>query len=524
MSAEKFYITTAISYVNDVPHLGHVFEAVGTDVQARYQRMLGKDVFFLTGTDEHGQKNAAVALAKGIAPQEHVDTIAAEFKRVWDLLEISYTEFIRTTDPRHHEAAAQLWKRALANGDIYLGKYEGWYDVKEESFITETELKARGIEPDGKNIRRMSEDAYFFRLEKYRLKVREYVEANPGFVQPESRRNEVLGSFLANELPDLCVSRTSLTWGIPVPDAPGHVMYVWFDALTNYITGIGFGDPAREADWKKWWPCDVHVLGKDILKFHAVIWPAMLFSAGIEPPKAVFGHGFINVMRKDAAEVEKMSKSAGNAINPLDYISTVGVEPLRYFLMREINYGNDGLFNEGSLKERYTADLANTLGNLLSRTTGMVERYLEGNARRTRPEEWTDAERAIVTLFNETVTEYERAMPAFEYHVALAKVWEFLTLLNKSITDVKPWDLAKDMAANGERLRVFLCVIIEGLAATASFIEPFMPQTSLRMRESLGAAQGPPAWKDAREWGGCFDTLNMKKSEPLFPRFEEKPT
>ncbi len=521
MAGERFYITTAISYVNAPPHLGHAFEAVGADVQARYQRLLGRRVFFLTGTDEHGQKNAQVAASKGVTPQQHVDEVAAEFRRVWRELAISHDDFIRTTEPRHHRASQLLWDTVARNGDIYLGKYEGWYDVKEESFITESEMRVQGLEPDGKRIRRMAEDAYFFRLEKYRPRVKEFLEANPGFVAPEFRRNEVLHSFLASELPDLCVSRTSINWGIPVAGAPGHVMYVWFDALTNYITGIGYGDPERADSFRDWWPADVHVIGKDILKFHALVWPAMLMAAGIEPPRSVFGHGFVNVLRREpgAGEVaEKMSKSAGNAIGPMEFAAQIGVEPLRYFLMREISFGADGLFSESSMRDRYTSDLANTLGNLLSRTTGMVERYLGGAVRRTTAGERTAVENALLADFEATMAEYERAMPAFEYHLALSRAWEFLNLMNKAITDVKPWDLAKD-PAQGERLRVFLSSIVEGLAVSASLVEPFMPGTAVRMREALGIPHRP-AWGDVRRWGGIFESVTMRKADPLFPRLE----
>ncbi|MDX2177349.1 MAG: methionine--tRNA ligase [Candidatus Sumerlaeia bacterium] len=521
----RYYITTPLYYVNDVPHLGHAFEVVGIDVQARFRRLLGHPVHLLTGTDEHGQKNAAVAAARGIHPRQHVDEIAAEFRRVWDLLLISYDDFIRTTEPRHHRASHQLWRAAQAAGDIYLGSYEGWYDVKEEAFITETEMKAQGLEPDGKRIRRVSEESYFFRLEKYRLRVREHIEANPGFVLPEMRRNEVLNSFLANPLPDLSISRTSLEWGIPVPGDERHVMYVWFDALTNYATGVGYGDPEQAERFAEWWPADCHVIGKDILKFHAVIWPAMLMSAGVEPPRQVFGHGFINVLRRDAeggAASEKMSKSAGNSVNPLDYVKQVGVEPLRYFLMREMNYGGDGVFNEEALAERHTADLANSLGNLVSRTTGMAERYLGGAVRRTTDAERGAIEREIAAAWDATAEEYLRAMPAFEYHTALARLWEFYAVLNGAINRVEPWALAKK-PEEAERLRVFLCAVLEGIAHSSVLLDPFMPGTARRIRAALGMPEDTPAWDDARRWGGLFETLQVKKAEPLFPRLEQEP-
>lgn len=520
MSLGRYYITTPLYYVNDVPHLGHAFEVIGIDVQARYRRLIGHEVFFLSGTDEHGQKIAGTAEAKGLSPQEFTDRITAEFLRVWDLLGISHDDFIRTTEPRHHRAVHHLWRVVRDTGDIYLGKYEGWYDVKEEAFITESEMREKGLEPDGVRIRRMSEDAYFFKLEKYRERVRAFIEANPDFVQPESRRNEVLNSFLANPIPDLCVSRTSITWGIPVPEAPGHVVYVWFDALTNYASAVGLGDPAQADRFAKWWPADMHVIGKDILKFHCVIWPAMLLAAGMEPPRHVFGHGFITILNKadGGEEGVKMSKSLGNAVNPLAYVERFGAEPLRYFLMREMNYGGDGSFSDEAMENRYNGDLANNLGNLLSRTAGMVEKYLAGKASRTADADRTIMERTIVASWEDTVKEYEAAMPAFEYHRALARIFEFVDLLNRSINDAAPWALAKD-PANEDRLRIFLSTVIEGLAHVSVLLEPFMPDTSERMRATLGIASRPE-WRDAVTFGGIFSTTKVTKGEPLFPRLE----
>lgn len=519
MAKGTFYITTPLYYVNDLPHLGHAFEVIGIDVQARFRRLQGYDVRLQTGTDEHGQKVADTAARRGKTPQEHVDEIAPEFARVWKLLGISCDDFIRTTEPRHHRAAQELWRRAVANGDIYFADYEAWYDVKEESFITETEMEALGLQPDGKRIVRMKEGAYFFRLSRYRERIRAHIEANPEFVQPDFRRNEVIGSFLRDDLPDLCVSRSTLKWGIPIPDAPGHVMYVWFDALTNYISAVGFGDPAQQDSFHKWWPADVHVIGKDILKFHAVYWPAFLLSAGLPLPRQVFAHGWIMVGRGDAqAPAEKMSKSAGNTINPLAFCARIGAEPLRYFMMRSVNYGGDGMLNESELELRYKAELSDGLGNLLSRTLAMAERYLGGAVTRTTPEQRTDEEAALVQAWQDVVADYERAMPRFEYHTALGRVWDFIGAMNAAINRVEPWALHK----KGEtaRLAVFLSALAEGLAHVSVLLTPFMPETADRMRATLGVAL--PDWETATRWGGMFDRLTVAKPTPLFPPLEEK--
>ncbi len=514
-SKGKFYITTPIYYVNDVPHIGHAFEVIGIDVQARFRRLIGHDVMFLSGTDEHGQKVAQRAAANGVSPQEWTDRIAAEFERVWALLGISQDDFIRTTQKRHHETVAKLWNDVLERGDIYLGKYEGWYDVKEESFITESEMRNQGLEP-GERIKRMSEDAYFFRLAKYREPLLKYIEENPDFIQPETRKTEVINSFLTPDMPDLCVSRTSIDWGIPVPNAPGHVMYVWFDALTNYLSGIGYG--RDDSQYEKYWPADCHVIGKDILKFHCVYWPAMLMAGGVEPPKQVFGHGFITVLRPGASDGEKMSKSAGNAVDPLPYVEMIGAEPLRYLLMRQLNYGGDGLFSEEAMISTYNAEMPNGYGNLLSRTASMVEKNLGGQIGQVADEEMTDVERGFVTQWAATVTEYERAMPLFEFQSALESMSQFLDVLNKSFNDVEPWKLAKD-PAQSDRLRVYLSCVSEGIRGLALLVSPFMPESAAKMNETLGLTDQLD-WETAKQWGAGFGKLNLRKGEPLFKKLE----
>ncbi len=519
----RFYITSALYYVNDVPHLGHAFEILGIDIQARFRRLIGHEVFFLTGTDEHGQKIANVAESKGLSPKDYADQLVEVFKEVFARLKISYDDFIRTTDERHHKAVDKIWRACMENGDIYLGKYEGWYDVKEESYISEAEkdeiiekAKAAGRpDPMGTRIKRMSEDAFFFKLSRFQDQIRDHIQKNPDFAAPETRKNEVLNSFLKNT-PDLCISRSTLKWGIPVPDEPGHVIWVWFDALTNYITGVGYGHD--EESFSKLWPADVHVIGKDISKFHCVIWPGMLMSAGVQPPKQVFSHGFIEVLKPGQTQGEKMSKSAGNSITADHYIEKIGLEPLRYILFREINYGSDGTLNEEAMSDRYNGDLAGNLGNLLSRTTNMVEKYLDAEVKAPRESLLTGIEKDIAAAWAATVAEYERGMPKFEYHLVLAKMWEFLDLLNRAINDVAPWALAKDESKK-DQLALFLATIIEGLRGIALLITPFMPETAEKIQQSLGIEK-EPEWETAKLWAVSHETLKVKKGDALFPRLE----
>lgn len=513
--SEKFYLTTAIYYVNDVPHLGHALEVIGADIQARYQRMIGKDVMFLTGTDEHGQKVASFAEKNNSTPKEWVDRLSGRFQEVFAELGISYDDFIRTSEPRHHAAVQKLWKIIEEKGDIYLGQYEGWYDQKEESFITETEMKEQGLEPDGVRIKRMSEPAYFFRLSKYRDALIDLYEKQPELIAPDYRRNEVVNSFLQGDIPDLCISRTSIDWGIPVPGKEGHVVYVWFDALINYLTGVGYG--WDDAKYEKNWPADVHVIGKDIVKFHCVYWPAFLMAADIPVARRVFAHGFINVLQEGADQAAPMSKSAGNVVDPLDYVKVLGREPLRYLLMRNMNYGGDGVFNEKEMITHYNAELPDGIGNLLSRTAGMIAKHF-GEITPVAPEEMTEIEREFVAEWEKLVHEYEAGMADFEYYNVLVKVAAFRDLLNRRINEVEPWKLAKDPEQK-DRLRVFLSSVAEGIRGIASLYRPFMPESSEAMLRALGIEPNQD-WTVVRQWGQAFERAAVTKPAPLFEKKE----
>ena len=426
--AEPFYITTAISYPNGRPHIGHAYEAIAADAIARYRRMQGRDVFFMTGTDEHGLKMAQAARARGIEPRALADEMSSYFREMDEALNISFDRFIRTTEPAHYQASQAIWRAMQANGDIYIGRYEGWYSVRDEAFYGEDEL-VRGedgakLSPQGTPVEWTVEESWFFRLSAYADRLIAHYEANPGFIRPESRRNEVL-SFMRGGLADLSISRTSFDWGVPVPDAAGHVMYVWVDALTNYLTGAGYPGAAER------WPADLHVIGKDIVRFHAVYWPAFLMSAGLALPKQVFGHGFL--LNKG----EKMSKSVGNVVDPMEMAKLYGVDQLRYFLLREVSFGQDGSYSHEAIVNRTNADLANGLGNLAQRCLSMIAKNCGGVVPQAGP---AHDQLGLAGLR----VQLDAAMEDLALHRALEIVWDGVGLANRYFADMAPWAMRKE--------------------------------------------------------------------------------
>ncbi len=511
----NFYITTAISYVNGVPHLGHAYEAILTDVMARFQRLDGKDVMFLTGTDEHGEKVHKTAEQNGMEAKEFADQNAAEFERMTKTLAISNDDFIRTTEPRHYKAAQDLWLKLKENGDIYLGKYEGWYSVREEGYFTEDELvtdekTGEKLSPNGTEVKWVEEESYFFKLSAYTDKLMAYYKAHPEFIEPSARRNEVM-AFVGQEggLKDLSISRhkSRLSWGIPVPDDEDHVMYVWLDALTNYITAVGYPDTS-DAQYQKYWPADYHVIGKDIIRFHTVYWPAFLMSAGIDLPKTVFAHGFINV------QGQKMSKSVGNVLSPDGLVETFGLDQIRYLLMREIPHGQDGNFSHEGAITRINADLANALGNLGQRSLSMMYKNCEEQI--PSPEEFTADDLAILKLVREDVMPVVREQfNAFKIHRALEEIWRAIGEANAYVDAQAPWTLKKE---DPERMKTVLYVLAELFRCFAILVQPVTPDAASKILDQLGIAD------DARSFAHLSDEHAVKAGTPLekpegvFPR------
>ncbi len=606
-----YYLTTAILYANADPHVGHTFELIGADALARGKRLLGYDVYFQTGTDEHGQKMLEYAQRAGKEPKAYADDIAPRHRDLWDALHISYDRFIRTTDDDHYAAVEEFWKASEANGDIYKSKYEGWYCVTDENFVLESQVETSPADPEKKlcpechgELTWKSEESYFFRWSKYQGFVEEYLNANPRFVQPAFRGREMVNSFLKPGLQDISISRSSIKWGIPVPGDPDHVIYVWFDALINYITGVGYGvEPDR---FNRLWPADMHIVGKDILKFHTLLWPAMCKSAGIEPPRHVFGHGFVSpkavtadngeelgpprlrdtvrwVRQNGAVEVfdndislgsvttdatendaisaaiiealgdkvlrlAKMSKSRGNIVDPLQVIARHGnnPDPLRFFLLKDIHFGGDGIFSDEALDATYNADLADKLGNLLSRTLTMVQKYQEGRV--TRPETYDAQDDAVRMTVMELFTAlkekpaadsaaphapgitaaggdsttvyalYEKLLDECRFSEILDKTMAAAQRLNLYITETQPFKLAKD-AQQTERLNAILYVLVESLRVLAVQLYPFIPGTSQKIWEQLGGqgALEAESFEKLRHWG-YFDQTAVTRGENLFPK------
>lgn len=516
---DRYYVTTPIYYVNDLPHIGHAYTTVAADVLARFKRLQGKDVFFATGTDEHGIKIERSARERGRLPQDYVDDVAAAYQRLWQKLHISYDDFIRTSQPRHRKVAQTIFEKAHEAGDIYKGHYEGWYCTPDETFLSEKELEDGNCPTCGRTAEWITEESYFFRLSKYQDWIEGWLQENPEFVEPASRRNEVV-SFVKSGLKDLCVSRSTFKWGIPVPFDSEQVIYVWIDALTNYLSVIGYQDD--EEKFNRYWPANVHLIGKEILRFHAIIWPIMLKSVGLPLPRKVFAHGWWTV------EGKKMSKSKGNVIDPAtlaeelasksgaDY--EVAIDAVRYFLLREVPFGLDGDFSLASFWGRFNADLANDFGNLLTRTLPLVERYFEG--RIPPPREPDERDEQLRGLAVEVLEEVPARLDRLEFSQALSEIWRLLGATNKYIDEAAPWSAVKD---NEPLAGAIIYNVLEVLRIGALLVLPFMPVVAERIWRQMGMTASPSTLKlqEAGVWGRLEPGLATLREEPLFPRIEK---
>ncbi len=512
-----YYITTPIYYVNDKPHMGSSYTNIACDVLARFKRLDGYDVFFLTGTDEHGQKIAQAAEKAGISPQELTDRVSQNFRDLSPLLNLSNDDFIRTTEDRHKKACQALWKKLAGAGEIYLDKYSGWYAVRDEAYYGEDELKdgpgGKKIAPSGAECEWVEEESYFFRLSAWQDRLLAFYDANPEFILPKTRRNEVI-SFVKGELRDLSVSRTRLDWGVPVPDAPGHVMYVWIDALTNYLTAVGYPDENSDS-FKKFWPADLHMVGKDILRFHAVYWPAFLMAAGLKPPKRVFAHGWWTI------EGQKMSKSVGNVISPYDLVERYGVDPSRFFLLREVPFGNDGDFSHAQAIARINNDLANGLGNLAQRTLTQIQKNCAAAV--PVPGNLTIEDTMLLKLAQIDMLEAVRAeLDQQRFHKALETIWQVVTAANGYIDAQAPWTLKKTDQA---RMATVLYVLAETIRCLALVVQPFVPASSAKMLDQLAITETERTLQFLSPGHALKQGAALPVPEGVFPRIvEEKPT
>lgn len=509
MNKEKYYITTAIAYTSKKPHIGNTYEIILTDAIARFNRFIGKDVFFLTGTDEHGQKIQEIAEAEGITPKQHVDKIAGEIKDIADMLNISYDKFIRTTDDYHEKAVQKIFKKLYDKGDIYKSEYEGWYCTPCESFWTNTQLKDGKCPDCGREVNTAKEEAYFFKMSKYQNKLMDYIEKHPEFIQPESRKNEMVNNFLKPGLQDLCVSRTSFSWGIPVDFDPGHVVYVWIDALSNYITALGYSPDCKDELYSKYWPADVHIIGKDILRFHTIYWPIMLMALDEPLPKQVFGHPWMLVGD------EKMSKSRGNVIYAEDLVKHFGVDAVRYYSLHEMPFAQDGTITYEVFISRFNSDLANTLGNLVNRTVAMINKYFDGVIQQgDTAGEFDDELKATATG---AIDKIIKKMETLHVADSLDEIWAVVNRANKYIDETEPWVLAKN-EADRARLGTVLYNLIETIRIISALLTSYMPETAQKIAEQIGAADLD--YESTRVFGKTQAGSKVGEAVPLFARID----